>query len=772
MKKFITILTVVALAAISCQQEQQPYTPGEPDLSDCYDVYFPVQEAAGSHTYDPNKSPVATFTAVRSNAEGAITVPVEVSASADGIFTVEDIYFEDGQTETTFDVTFPNAELGTTYNLHIEVSDPQYASLYKSHTPYLDFSVLRVEWQYILNPKTGEPAIFTFTQEYWGETAFCKIKYYEVGGIRTCHTETELIHIYNEPYEGYGFFGNATAETAEENELYFNMYVNERNSDGNMFVELIPLPLYYHTSYEAMIYMFDYYYYWTTYQDSLDNHQGALEGLSWLDFAKKYPNYPVGYYDGNGGLYFYIRTRGMYGIGGWSMESWDLIGIGEGFTRVDYDMQAQADYTADGTTPVYLETGKDIVSVKYAVFEGELEAAEIGKMEDGIKDGSIASESFSDFVYDEEEAKNFATLNVHAETTGMYTLVIVGYDEAGAAQNSVSTTFKFIAAGDQDEYAVDIKVGAESVPARYGDYDESNSFAFYVVGSDIVNAAIAYFPTSEYEKDVDGNNAAVKAGDPVSAETLAQINKAGGYYGVIDGLKALTSYTVVVWATNGDTDTFATAEWTTSGLPNEFISIGTYTYDAWWEGADPEQELYLNPNFKDTYVLPNWGGGVDFTFEMDEDGQIHIPTFYIGANHSSYGAVYYVDPFDYYSEAGMAADETRAVHSYYDAETNTYNFHFVLAVSAGSFGHFWETYTPAEGTETGSVIAHAIAKALSSAQLQSGKDSKFRVPEKWISVSRDPQPAKATVSVSYERRNKVAKDDSAKPTRESRKLAF
>ena len=151
-------------------------------------------------------------------------------------------------------------------------------------------------------------------------------------------------------------------------------------------------------------------------------------------------------------------------------------------------------------------------------------------------------------------------------------------------------------------------------------------------------------------------------------------------------------------------------------------------------------------------MLTNWGGGVDFKFTVNSKGEIHIPTFYIGANHSSYGPVYYVDPFDWYDDEDMAADPEKAVHGYYDKETGAYNFHFVLAVSAGSFGHFWESFVPAsESTQNA-----APKMASSKVSLKEKNPGKAFVNFLRIPAERDPQPIKAKVTVSHNKREKVS----------------
>ena len=97
---------------------------------------------------------------------------------------------------------------------------------------------------------------------------------------------------------------------------------------------------------------------------------------------------------------------------------------------------------------------------------------------------------------------------------------------------------------------------------------------------------------------------------------------------------------------------------------------------------------------------------------------------------------------------------TRAVHTGndYDKETGTYNFHFVLAVSAGSFGHFWESFVPAsESTQNA-----APKMASSKVSLKEKNPGKAFVNFLRIPAERDPQPIKAKVTVSHNKREKVS----------------
>ena len=168
---------------------------------------------------------------------------------------------------------------------------------------------------------------------------------------------------------------------------------------------------------------------------------------------------------------------------------------------------------------------------------------------------------------------------MRVEKTGNYTLVAVAFDAEGKPQNDANIAFRYISAEDTDEYAVDIMVGAENVPERYVDYDDISAFGYYIVGNGITDAHAAIITTAKYNDDPEYYNAAIKADteSALSADELALVNAEGGFYAIAAGLAPLTSYTLLVWATNGDLETVVTAEHTTDGLPLEYITTGTYT---------------------------------------------------------------------------------------------------------------------------------------------------------------------------------------------------
>lgn len=569
--KLLYILAASALVFAACQPVEE-YQPGEPEVSGCYGVYFPTQEAAGSHTLDPTADKVLTLKAVRTNSAGDITVPVKFTSNVDGIFQAESITFAAGQTETEFDVTFPNIAAGVESSFSITIEDPQYASKYNDGAISIDCSILCVQWQYFLNPKTGEKAKFTFKEDWNGLTHTGYVKYYDVDGVRTCVTETDPYVDEEGTYEG--FFA-----TGSEFELTFKWYTKNNNSDDQNFVELPVTDVGVHSSYGAMVQAFDYYAYWTVL-----NPQAALAGMNWLQFAQKYSDdYPLGYYE-NGGFYFYLMYYYMMGIGGWSVEDYTISLEAEGFTRVDYSLELDTDYTQDGVLPVYFETGKDVASIKLAGFEGELTAAQAGNKAAEIEDGTAESVEIStaDFVENEDGLFEGAT-GLSFETTGTYTVVAVAYDATGKVQATDFFSAYYVSEGDTEANSVQVSVATEAIPARYqlsGSFKDQNAFGYYIYGKDLEDLHLAIVETAKYNKTPEAYNSTIKAKEEYQASesVLATINAPGGYETLATGLTAGTDYTVVVWATNGILDTFVTASYKTAENPEVWKSLGKATY--------------------------------------------------------------------------------------------------------------------------------------------------------------------------------------------------
>lgn len=800
MKKILSYIfmfgAVAALTLSSCAKKEV-YQPGEPDSETCFGVYFPSQEASGSHTFDPEMERTLTVTVARNQEkpyiDKAITVPYVIKSDTDGIFQAGNITFEAGQAETAFEISFDNAEMGTNYAATLEITDTEYVSKYSNKATFLNFDVLVVAWQYMLNPKTGEPAVFTINSRWDNKLGpiHATLKYYEIGGVKT-----GIFTSIDKDKDGNleGFWHSVPSVT-----LNIRWY-SEKNNNGYEFVELpkqyfgydynggnwLKVPL---EEAATPIYAYDYAWYWV---ERGYNFGDDGMGANWLEEAKATGqmdgNYPVGYYDGNGGFFFNIYFF-MPGLGGWSPDNYGTVAIADGFTRVDFSLALETDYPADGVTPVYVEAGADVASIKYAIYPGELKEDEVKDKVNAIAAGTEEATEFSEFELNEESGKNFATLGLSPETTGTYTIAVVGFDAAGAAQVAESLVFNFITADDQDDHAVQVQVGTEDVPARYGDYPTNSSFAFYIVGKNIQEAHINIYATETFNENQEAILAEMKAAETgsgvsvASASVLAEINAPGGFYTYTTGLKALTSYTVVVWATNGEMETWQTAEYTTDGLPNVLLTKGDYYYTGWFlkiSGSTEESivdsglELYQNPNIDNTYVITHWGYDVDFIFTVDPKTNV-IDWDYFYSGYSTGGIDLLVfNSKNIWSASYLEQHPELAKDSYYDPETGIY--HFYAAYYAPGYGVqtcTWETFVPNKesGEEPTGIKFNSSSVSLSQATMSGVKDIQLPTRE-FKALPRDPQPVKANVTVSYTRKAKESGRNNMVVTRDSDQRFF
>lgn len=562
----------MVFVAVSCQQKEETFTPGDPDISGCYGVFFPAQEAAGSHVYDPDMATEVEFTVNRTNSSGSITVPLVLTSETAEVFQVGDLTFNDGQTESTVVVKFPGINQGTTYSFSLSVEDPQYASNYADGPISIDFSVLQVKWEYYLNPKTGEPAYIHWTQGWWGEEAWGYLKYYEVDGVRHCFTYSTNKHFYKTEYDGYGFWG--VGENENDWELSFNWYTKDQNSLGYDLIELDWESGYVNSNYDAMVWMVDYF--------SYANRFGGKNYTPWISYALKYGDpdgdYPCSYYDGNGGFFLNAYRAYMGGIGGWAPDPYDTFGIAEGFDRPVYTLKVQqAGVAAEGEVPVAFSVGADVAKVAYNFLEGSLTATQIANAIEALDENSPAITEGS------------GTYSFNLGATGEYTLVAAGFDAEGEKQSSASCSIVYLAAEDAEEYAVVINGGVGSA-AKYAPegINTDSAIEFYVYGEDIVEAKVAAFSYLDLMSGVSACRAALMKTKSLDADAIAAINDKG-YVGVFKNLLPGTEYYMMVYASNGYSETtkiFGSEYTTGDPLPiYQNFNIGSYLEEAELENA-------------------------------------------------------------------------------------------------------------------------------------------------------------------------------------------
>lgn len=151
-KFFYALLALATVGMVACT-ETDTYEPGAPEIESCYDVYFPdaatleTQGPTGAVELDPADATEFTYTAYRNNTEGAVTVPVVVTANTQEKFTVSEIVFEEGSDVAEFTVSLNESEIGVPYTLSFAINDPQYVKQYESaNANSISLTVTRVKW--------------------------------------------------------------------------------------------------------------------------------------------------------------------------------------------------------------------------------------------------------------------------------------------------------------------------------------------------------------------------------------------------------------------------------------------------------------------------------------------------------------------------------------------------------------------------------------------------------------------------------------------------
>lgn len=657
--KILSAAALVSLVAVSCNKELS-YVPGEAEQDGCYGVFFPEQTIPSE--FDPSEDCKITLTAERTNDAGAIEVPVNLEQSDGDVFKVGKISFEDGQTETTFDVTFDDAEIGKEYSFTLSVTDSKYAKVYGTRPTYISASLSRVKW----NPVAVLP--------YSGEGT---------AGVAKWRDDfvTTIFNVANVEYDV------EIQENANTPGLYRlkNVFEDEYpyNEDGD----------------------WDDSQDWWIFINATDPAAVYIEtqktGCNW-----GYGNFVIGsvagYYLATGKTKQEIAAKGYFGtlsngiikfpVGTllFGMSKYQNGGLysanNNGMFRVtlpggkdsDHSFSVSAGLSENGETPVEFKLGEDISSIKYGVFEGSLNSSEIKEAA-----GSIAQSTEASAVTES------GTVNITCKETGVYTIVFLAYDGEELIDYD-GESFGYVAAGDEEEKATVVTAGLE-LTSRYEPvgYDKTNSVLFYVYGKDIAAAKIAIVPTASLKDDISENLAEV---NEVGEETLSLIN-GNGYSDLCTGLKAETDYTLIVWASNGFTETVKSVAVTTEGLANVLLGTGDFTYTSKFLEDDDKNpyvdkglEIFSNPNFANTYVIEHWAYDTDFTFTYDGvTGKIAIPQQETGYAYS--GLPIYVIEYNKYLEYIKYDVTTYGKESSYDPETGTLSFAvaYVVFKSDGSF---------------------------------------------------------------------------------------
>ncbi len=550
MKKYL-FLFLAATAFAACSEDEATREPSPAELENCYNVYFPSQENAADLTLDPKNDPTTLeFTAMRNNDKDAITVPVEIVASEEGIFTVSKIEFAEGQTETTFTVDFPNAALGTPYECVIRVTDPQYASPYFGKPAFVKFSIMRAKWiqcdadktiydeegtayegyewytEDLIHPLFGLPTLSYPVKVFVREDTLEDPENYPNGSlaglyrIEKCYGETWPVGADGEAKDIY-------IDARDPKKVFI-----ETQSTG---IRLNSGDDYYLISSIAYLYMND-------PAENPDQYYGKIENGA-IVFPEN--SLLIAIPDGPNKGTFQLNPNGAFRL----EICQDQV--------VDYTLTLEAGEPENGNIDIAATFGADVAKVKYAFFEGSLNGVQANNYSSDIDAGKIESA---------KELTASGVLTAQFENTGVYTMLANIYNQENALQGYKMISFGYVAAGDEKPVVISCGITITDKYAPQG-FTSEDSAEIYIYGENIVSGSYALIEADKLAAIEDMDAYLSESGKAFTAEQLEAIN-GKGFSGVIGNLIGGTEYVLVVKAFNGYVSDYATASATTNGTPH------------------------------------------------------------------------------------------------------------------------------------------------------------------------------------------------------------
>ncbi len=525
--KYLLIAAAVGLglSLVSCNKEE--YAPGEADEKGCYGVYFPAGQG-GTISLDPEEATELEFKAARTVEDGDITVPVTVAASED-IFTVGKIEFVDGQTETTFKVTFPKAELSKEYSCTISLTDKKYVSSYGVNPVSIDFTVSRVKWERVLGANGEEYGswrddficgLFNNTEYVFND----KVEVYERADKKGYY---RLRNLYNKEYL------SAIAPWDSHDEDWTPGIYNEIDATdpAKIYIPLQSIGV-------------DFGYGTMTIGTLCPENGLSMEEYGvFEDGVLTFPTKGLFVSDSEG--MSYANTAGKFAF------------ILPGAVLKDYSVAIELGDADDGDQPIDFVLGTDVTKAVYQIYDGKLDDGEIYENRTALESDANAK------TVDLENP----SITVSGMATGYYTIIAVSFDKDGNPSKNAAKTFSYIAKGEEVPVVLSCGVGSAEKYVPKG-YSTDNTIEFYVYGKDLTEVRIV----AAKKIDIAGNMSAVvkslASAASVGKDVLKSINGTG-YVGIVSSLLPGTEYQLVVYASNGYEENIVISESsvTTTGKP-------------------------------------------------------------------------------------------------------------------------------------------------------------------------------------------------------------
>lgn len=596
--RLFAAFSALSLFAAACTPVEE-YKPGVEDNTDCYGVYFPAQET--EFVRSPEEATVITFTVAREKTDGDLIVPINVKDTS-SIFNIKPVnaVFEDGQSETTISFDYARIAVGQEYLVSLSIEGDEFVSKYSTLPSNLDFTVLVEKWNdlgvgtFTMNVDLWDP--FTCAVRFFQSDlnpAIYRIKMHEVLEDGT----TDLI--FSEEQNTYLYF-----KVLKKGDKVFD---NVADKDDLVFFDVFHTGII-NSTYNAEL---------------LFVHPGSLSSFTVSDW---YYNKVIQVKeDGSPAVIQLAPYIFMNGIGGWSFIDQDeaIILVLPGCQLVNYSMEIEAGYSENGVLPVKFELGADVAKVKYAIYPGTLNSAQVTRYAGQIADGS---------------AEGIATLpadgiaKLTLPETGVYTVVAVSFDATGEAQETAAATINYVAEGDNKD--VELYSGLVAT-GKYGkEYTSDNTLEYYIFGQDLVDIKIGLFEKGVLENNYEACVEEVLASESLAEEDIEAANTSS-YVAVFKDCVPGTEYSVLAWASNGYAYAFDVASAKTTGKLvvslEDMIGVYSTSITSYYNGPLKPLQMVIEPSDDEWYnlmVTTFYGIELDAPIYIDFDQDTNRMLFY------------------------------------------------------------------------------------------------------------------------------------------------
>ena len=596
--RLFAAFSALSLFAAACSPVEE-YKPGVEDNTDCYGVYFPAQET--EFVRSPEEATVITFTVAREKTDGDLIVPINVKDTS-SIFNIKPVnaVFEDGQSETTISFDYARIAVGQEYLVSLSIEGDEFVSKYSTLPSNLDFTVLVEKWNdlgvgtFTMNVDLWDP--FTCAVRFFQSDlnpAIYRIKMHEVLEDGT----TDLI--FSEEQNTYLYL-----KVLKKGDKVFD---NVADKDDLVFFDVFHTGII-NSTYNAEL---------------LFVHPGSLSSFTVSDWY--YNKVLQVKEDGSPAVIQLAPYIFMNGIGGWSFIDQDeaIILVLPGCQLVNYSMEIEAGYSENGVLPVKFELGADVAKVKYAIYPGTLNSAQVTRYAGQIADGS---------------AEGIATLpadgiaKLTLPETGVYTVVAVSFDAAGEAQETATATINYVAEGDNKD--VELYSGLVAT-GKYGkEYTSDNTLEYYIFGQDLVDIKIGLFEKGVLENNYEACVDEVLASKSLAKEDIEAANTSS-YVAVFKDCVPGTEYSVLAWASNGYAYAFDVASAKTTGKLvvslEDMIGVYSTSITSYYNGPLKPLQMVIEPSDDELYnlmVTTFYGIELDAPIYIDFDQDTNRMLFY------------------------------------------------------------------------------------------------------------------------------------------------